>query len=921
MRRPLPVLIGVAALATALTAALAFESVYRITIKPRPPEARRLALASTSTSTSEQTGTSGASPAHAPLPLRLVDSGGVGIPLTGRWGSDYSHDPRIFREVILEEPPYIDAAAFQRVEQDWRAYVERMIAYGNNAIAVPMLLELIDFDRVKAPDGASVYGADETFRARHAAVRRAFGPLFEWTAQRGMQVFLTADMLTVTPPLARHLRRLAPDASAVAIDTSDPAVWQVYRAGLDELFDSMPAISGLVVRFGEGGNLYNTIGWPYRSEMAVRNAKSLRAMLQGLLPIFESRQKTLVLRSWTVGIGSIGRLHTDPKIYETVLGDIDSPALVVSTKYTAGDFFSYLPLNPTLMTGRHRRVVELQARPEFEGFGAFPDFLGDEYARALRTFRAANPRLVGTYIFSQFGGPLRAGPRMLYPLHGFWLWTDANVFAASHLATDPDADVRDLARRWARARFGNGGDAIANMLIETRRAVREGFYIRAFAEREVRVPGLELPPLMWIFEWDRVGGWHSLLSLVYLGTRDAVDASVAEGHEAAAIVRRQHEQLRAVFADVGAAQCAQVCDDALRSLEYQATLFEALAAWRQTFLGYYRWLDTGDAAAWSQWRAGRQQFEIAARQHVARFGHDLDFPAFDLRSASDAGAAAERGVWVRRLIAGLLIGLVLLLGLGSPRGQRWPALANLPGLASVSRLTWTAAVTPWRLVREPVDIERSAAVSLLAIVLVGLLVATLTSFTTASTVTDSALFVAVVALVFESTAIGVAGRQGRGRLLVASVGPLLPGVILLLTLIAYFGPLGFWYRFWTSPIFRIVVITTGLAMALWTGYMMLAAHAVGGWRGRAGGCLAAAGAGFLTLTALLPGWADVLKSLDRPLNVAPATDTMLFALRTYAGVSLGVGNAPWVIGGLMLAAGYTLWLRSVLAARPLTPRG
>ena len=31
-----------------------------------------------------------------PLPIRLVDSGGVGIPLTERWGSDYSHDARIF---------------------------------------------------------------------------------------------------------------------------------------------------------------------------------------------------------------------------------------------------------------------------------------------------------------------------------------------------------------------------------------------------------------------------------------------------------------------------------------------------------------------------------------------------------------------------------------------------------------------------------------------------------------------------------------------------------------------------------------------------------------------------------------------------------------------------------------------------------
>ena len=92
-------------------------------------------------------------------------------------------------------------------------------------------------------------------------------------------------------------------------------------------------------------------------------------------------------------------------------------------------------------------------------------------------------RLVGinTLIYSQSGGPLRAGPRMLYPLHGFWLWTDANVFVASGLAIEPSADVRQLARQWASERFGDGdasvadgrvGDAIATMLIERRSASR-----------------------------------------------------------------------------------------------------------------------------------------------------------------------------------------------------------------------------------------------------------------------------------------------------------------------------------------------------------------------------------------------------------------------------------------------------------------
>src|SRR5262245_48096870 len=208
---------GAAALALALAGALAFESVYRISIRTRPPD--------------PVVSPADLAAADPPLPLRLVDSGGVGIPLGG-WGADYSHDRRSFREVILDQPPYVDGAAFQRVEGEWRAYVSRMVDYGNNAVAVPILLELIDFDRVKLRDRA-VYEYRSAFRARHEAVRRHFGPLFDWTSRNGMRVFLETDMLALTPPLSRLLRESAPDKRAPGIDATNPVVWQIYAAGLE----------------------------------------------------------------------------------------------------------------------------------------------------------------------------------------------------------------------------------------------------------------------------------------------------------------------------------------------------------------------------------------------------------------------------------------------------------------------------------------------------------------------------------------------------------------------------------------------------------------------------------------------------------------------------------------------------------------
>jgi hypothetical protein len=219
---------------------------------------------------------------------------------------------------------------------------------------------------------------------------------------------------------------------------------------------------------------------------------------------------------------------------------------------------------------------------------------------------------------------------------------------------------------------------------------------------------------------------------------------------------------------------------------------------------------------------------------------------------------------------------------------------------------WTAAVTPWRLGREPVDLPSSLAVTCFALVLVGALVATLTGFTTIWLGAGSPLLVAIVALAFESTAIGLAGPRKRGRLLVAAVAPLVPGVTIVLALVAYLGPVGFWYWFWTASLMRVAFLTVLLATLLWTAYVMLTARGVESWHGRLGGSLAAAGAGLVALTALLPGWVEVLRFLDRPLNFAPATDTMLFALRTYAGVSLAIGWPALLLGALLLAGGYSL---------------
>ena len=893
---------AIVAVTIGVSAAAAIESFWRISFVPRPvPNDPVVALN------------------HSPFSLRMVDSGGIGIPIDGRWGDDYSHDRRTFRDVLRESAPYVDSSAFARVELEWRSYVDRMLDYGNNAVAVPLLLEMIDFDRLHPDAGAPsarVYDANSPFLARHAAVRRTVGPLFNWTAQRGMQVFLDTDMLAVTPPVYQLLRRLAPGRGPSEIDASNPRVWEVYRKGLEELFEKLPSVAGVVIRFGEGGSLYSTEGWPYRSEVAVRDAASLRAMLRGLLPVFEANHKTLVLRSWTVGIGKVGRLHVDPKVYDAVIGDIDSPALIVSTKITAGDFFSYLALNPTLLSGRQRRLIELQAKPEFEGFSAFPDFLGDDYGRALKQLYAANPHITGTFLFSQFGGPLRAGPRTLYPLHGFWLWTDANVYVASRLAVEPDADVHELLKCWAASKFTDPriADAVADGLLLTRGAVLDGFYIRPFAQQQVLIGPLELPPLMWIFEWKMVGGWNSLLSLVYRGSRDWVAESIQQGHAAAARVRQAHRQLQSAIDSTAPGVCGEVCNQALRSFEYQESLFDVLAWWRQTFLSYYRWIDTGDRVSWNAWQGAKIDFANAATAHLARFGDDELFPAFDLSSARQAVATATHASWIRGMAATVLLGLVAILIIGG-----WRSAAENRGADDVlppvvdghgDTRRHDRRTSSDRLNRRCHDDGcRSGCCR----------VRSDHHFRSGWIVAGTGIVISAFAVTFAFTAMGAhPGTRGR-RLLIAAVGPLLPIAMFLLAALAVGGPLGFWYWFWMSRPFRVALLTVTIATVPWTVYTMYAARLGDRWPARIGGMLAAVGSAIVSLFALFPNWVDALRLLNRPLNIAPATETMLFALRTYAGVNIHPRTQILMLGALLVVCGVALCLRWPRRGTPSPP--
>jgi hypothetical protein len=826
------------------------------------------------------------------LGLRLTDLGGVGLPdEEARYRTDdYSLNSDVVGDAILPGAPYVDTAEVNRIADQFRAHVDHSLALGYNAVVIPGFLEYVTFL------GLGVYPDGDPHVARAEAMAAAFGPVWRYASDMGMRVYLSTDMLALSPPLRSYVER-----TVGGLDTEDPRLWQVYRAGLTELFDRMPFVAGIMVRIGEGGAAYQLPGWDYTSEIAVTTPAAVRTMLRAFLAVAEETGTEVVFRTWSVGIGAVGELHTSRDAYREVLGDLHDDRLIVSTKYSLGDFYSHLPLNDTLLVGDHRRIVEFQSRREFEGLGALPNDLGVLHQLALRRFLAGNPHVEGVWTWAQGGGPLLAGPRTLALRTGFWQLYDLNTYVTGRLAWDPDLDPAQATADWARRTFSDDPAtvaAIGRAMALSREAVTTGLYIGPYADKAVRALGLEPPPMMWIFEWDILTGDSAALDTVYAVGRDRVDEAVREGDTAIRDARRMRDL-------VAGTDPATWRDPVLRqrfldTLDYQVDLFTTLGAYRTTVLRHAQWLDTGSAAARDAWQAAADDYARASAEHVRRYGGDLDLPAFNVTAANLGLERAERDEPMAWLARGLLVAVLATLAVGALR--RRPVAV---------RALWLGATRPWRLGRadlEPTRLDR---------VLVWVIPATAVVLSRAVFTWFAApahLVLVLGAWLLFGAVLRVLVRPADPFVLAAAVGGLaLVRTVLLLAALALRGPGHYWFDFWTDPTARSLYVT--VAFALFLGVFVVAYRALRtgmGRRAATGRVLIAAGTPLLALGGLVAvlGLERALTMWNDQLALLPWGLSRILGITVYLEIPAVLPTAAAAAGAALVLTGAVIRFRS-----------
>jgi len=200
-------------------------------------------------------------------------------------------------------------------------------------------------------------------------------------------------------------------------------------------------------------------------------------------------------------------------------------------------------------------------------------------------------------------------------------WNDANIYAAAHLAWDPDTDAETLAREWAALNFGaKSEDDIAELMLMSDDAVLKLVYFEKYAAAK---GDPWMPNENWVRD-DVIKGADRLSKIYELAGGD-MEEMIAEKDEGVAIVEKMARIAAGLDLPDGRKRFFE------DTIKYELYWARVLRDYAGAYFHWRRWQDKGDggdlgrAAEYaSSWRENWQAYrtEIPELEYAASLYND-----------------------------------------------------------------------------------------------------------------------------------------------------------------------------------------------------------------------------------------------------------------------------------------------------------
>ncbi len=506
--------------------------------------------------------------------------------------------------------------------------------YGSNSAMLGDAIKLATYDDV-CP-GVISSGSD--FRLSIERKRSAFLKECDLAKELGIKVCVLTDEVSLPLQIAEQLRKAGViDAGTGRIDLTREEFWKLHRAKYREILKAYPQIAYVMIRTGENysseknGFIGQTLSGKTYDAVYFRDMTRLIEETRRI--VVNEFGRTLIWRTWDLGNDGF---HANPAVYDRVLAGLpEKMGLLFAIKHTQTDFWRYNDFNPMIGRGGVDQIVEFQCSREYEGKGAFPNYLGALYAEDMS--KTVSAGALGVWIWHSEGG--WGGPRVKSDR-----WRRLNIDAVSRLALDPAASPRAIALEWATQEFGeNAAPNVAEILMLSPECVRKFVYIEAYARNH---KGWK--PSLNLMRDDVIRGAD--LRKLYLGSKTSLPAVREEKDEAVAMAARMRTMFERSKDDIVSARGDLVYQESLTSLIYMESLAEVMRRYVNGMFAFYNWQETKDAKsaeialndllAWREaWAVHRE--EIPKLPAVSSVYRSMNRPENPFDKSPEDGAMAD----------------------------------------------------------------------------------------------------------------------------------------------------------------------------------------------------------------------------------------------------------------------------------------
>ncbi len=498
--------------------------------------------------------------------------------------------------------------------------------YGYNVIILGDVTQLAGYDSIYP----HLLAPGSALQKRIEQHRRKFKTMSEQADSLGLAVCLMSDEISLPTVVLEQLRQAGMAGSGrLGIDFDSEIFWTAYRAKYREVLRAWPRAAYVMIRTGENYS-HPEEGFSGRTvvDKTIDDAyfKNMRRLIEETRKVVvDEFGRTLIWRTWDLGNDGF---HANPAVYDRILQGLPSrKGLIFAVKFTQTDFWRYNDFNPMIGRGGVDQIIEFECAREYEGKGAFPDYIGPEHAEAMRRCEAIGVK--GVWVWDSGGG--WGGPFLKSDM-----WDRLNVEATTRLAQNPDLSARTLAEAWAAREFGPASAAkVADMLMLSGECVNKFMYIAPYArEHHGWKPSLNL------MRDDIIRG--EPLKALYEGSKKALPEALQEKAEAVALAKRMRTLFESAHDSIVAERGQAVYDDAHGSLVYLESMTEVVSHYVRGMFLYYHWQETGDAT-----EAGKARVELLAWReawHAYQTGiPKLPGAASPYRSQNTQEAASAKG--------------------------------------------------------------------------------------------------------------------------------------------------------------------------------------------------------------------------------------------------------------------------------------